>query len=216
MNESIKFAIMPLLRCFGLYFVKQFIDFIPLILFFIVFKISPREIELLGYSFQFGGIFSATAVLVIASIVVYGILFIKQKRLDNNQWITVGGCLFFGCLTLLLQDEVFIKWKAPAVNWIFALVFLGSQFIGKEPVIKRLMGKAVTLPDNVWTKLNIAWVIFFIICGAANLFVAFTYESIWVDFKVFGSLIMTIIFIIAQGIYLSRYIKDDDKTQPKG
>lgn len=192
-------------------FVKQFIDFIPLILFFIVFKIEPRPIELFGYSFTLGGIYSATAVLIIVSIIVYGAIFLRQKKLDNGQMITLVACLLLGGLTLAFHSETFIKLKAPIVNWIFALVFLGSQYIGKEPIVQRLMGKAVTLPDAIWRKLNIAWVIFFIICGAANLFVAFTFDSIWVDFKVFGSLAMTIIFMIGQAIYLSRHIKEEEQ-----
>lgn len=207
---------MPLLNTFGLRFVKQFIDFIPLILFFIVFKIAPRSVELFGYHFTFGGIYSATAVLIIVSIIVYGAIFIKQKRLDNGQMITLAACLLLGTLTLVFHSETFIKLKAPIVNWIFALAFLGSQFVGKEPIIQRLMGKAINLPAPIWRKLNVAWVIFFIICGGANLFVAFTFDKIWVDFKVFGSLAMTIIFMVGQAIYLSKHIKEEKQPSDNG
>lgn len=203
---------MPVLNPFGLCFVKQFIDFIPLILFFIVFKIAPRSVELFGYNFTFGGIYSATAILIIVSIIVYGTLFLKQKRLDNGQIITLVACLLLGSLTLVFHSETFIKLKAPIVNGLFALAFLGSQFIGKEPIVQRLMGKAISLPDAIWRKLNIAWVIFFIICGGANLFVAFNFDHIWVDFKVFGSLAMTIIFMIGQAIYLSKHIKEETSS----
>lgn len=192
---------------------KQFIDFIPLILFFIVFKIEPRSVELMGYTFEFGGIYSATAVLIGVSIIVYGAIFIKQKKLDKGQLITLIACLLLGGLTLTFHSETFIKLKAPIVNWIFALAFLGSQFIGKEPIVQRLMGKAISLPDPIWRKLNIAWVIFFIICGSANLFVAFTFEKIWVDFKVFGSLAMTIVFMVGQAIYLSRHIQEEKENK---
>lgn len=188
--------------------VKQFIDFIPLILFFIVFKLEPRDVELAGQAFPFGGIFSATAMLIISSVLVYGTLFALNKRLEKSQWITLLGCLFFGGLTLAFQSETFLKWKAPVVNWIFALAFAGSHFIGQQPLIKRVMGHAVSLPDPIWTKLNIAWVVFFIVLGATNLFVAFTFQSIWVDFKVFGSLGMTLLFLIGQGVYLSRHMQD--------
>ncbi len=188
--------------------VKQFIDFIPLILFFIVFKLEPRDVELAGQTFPFGGIFSATAMLIISSVLVYGTLFALNKRLEKSQWITLLGCLFFGGLTLAFQSETFLKWKAPVVNWIFALAFAGSHFIGQQPLIKRVMGHAVSLPDPIWTKLNIAWVVFFIVLGATNLFVAFTFQSIWVDFKVFGSLGMTLLFLIGQGVYLSRHMQD--------
>lgn len=188
--------------------VKQFIDFIPLILFFIVFKLEPRDVELAGQVFSIGGIFSATAMLIISSLVVYGSLFAMQRRLEKGQWITLAGCLLFGGLTLAFHSETFLKWKAPVVNWLFALGFAGSHFIGEQPLIKRVMGHAVSLPDPIWTKLNIAWVMFFIFLGGANLFVAFTFQAIWVDFKVFGSLGMTLLFLIGQGVYLSRHMQD--------
>ncbi|WP_346829611.1 septation protein A [Pseudomonas abietaniphila] len=194
---------------------KQFIDFIPLILFFIVYKISPQAVDILGHTFMVGGIFSATAMLIASSIVVYGILFIRQGKLEKSQWLTLIACLVFGSLTLAFHSETFLKWKAPVVNWVFALIFAGSHFIGDRLLIQRIMGHALTLPQAIWVKLNIAWIVFFLFCGAANLYVAFTYQDFWVDFKVFGSLGMTLIFLIGQGIFLARHIHDADaSTQP--
>ncbi|WP_287810360.1 septation protein A [Pseudomonas sp.] len=194
---------------------KQFIDFIPLFLFFIVYKLDPRTVEVAGQQVTLGGIFSATGVLIASSIIVYGILFITQRKLEKSQWLTLAACLVFGSLTLAFHSETFLKWKAPVVNWLFALAFAGSHFIGDRLLIKRLMGHALTLPDAVWARLNVAWIVFFLFSGAANLFVAFTFQSIWVDFKVFGSLGMTLLFLVGQGIYLSRHLHDADTTTPK-
>ena len=194
---------------------KQFIDFIPLLLFFIVYKIEPRLVEVAGQSFNLGGIYSATAVLIISSLVVYGALFIRQRRLEKGQLLTLVACLVFGGLTLAFHSEPCLKGKAPVVNWLFALAFLGSHFIGDKVLIKRIMGHALTLPDTVWSRLNVAWIAFFLFCGAANLFVAFTFQDYWVDFKVFGSLGMTVLFLVAQGVYLSRHLHDSDPTTPK-
>ncbi|MDD1967565.1 septation protein A [Pseudomonas sp. NPDC090203] len=194
---------------------KQFIDFIPLILFFIVYKISPQAVDIMGHSFMVGGIFSATAMLIASSIVVYGILYVRQGKLEKSQWLTLAACLVFGSLTLAFHSETFLKWKAPVVNWVFALIFAGSHFIGDRLLIQRIMGHALTLPQAIWVKLNIAWIVFFLFCGAANLYVAFTYQDFWVDFKVFGSLGMTLIFLIGQGIFLARHMHDADaSTQP--
>lgn len=194
---------------------KQFIDFIPLLLFFIVYKIEPRAVDILGHSFMVGGIFSATAMLIISSLVVYGILFITQRKLEKSQWLTLIACLVFGSLTLAFHSEAVLKWKAPVVNWLFALAFAGSHFIGDRPLIQRIMGHALTLPQPIWTRLNIAWVFFFLFCGTANLYVAFTYQDFWVDFKVFGSLGMTLLFLVGQGIFLARHMHDADPSTPK-
>ncbi len=194
---------------------KQFIDFIPLILFFIVYKLDPRTVELAGQTFELGGIFSATAVLIISSVVVYGILFVLQRKLEKGQWLTLAACLVFGGMTLAFHSETFLKWKAPVVNWLFALGFAGSHFIGDKVLIQRIMGHAINLPQQIWTRLNLAWIAFFIFSGCANLFVAFTFHEFWVDFKVFGSLGMTVRFLVAQGIYLARHIHDDAPQQSK-
>jgi intracellular septation protein len=188
--------------------VKQLIDFIPLILFFIVYKLDPRTVEFAGQSFELGGIFSATGVLIASSIVVYGVILLVQRKLEKGQWLTLLACLVFGGMTIAFNSETFLKWKAPVVNWLFAAAFAGSHFIGKQPLIQRIMGHAISLPQPLWTRLNIAWVMFFLFCGAANLFVAFTFHEFWVDFKVFGSLGMTLLFLIAQGVFLARHMHD--------
>jgi intracellular septation protein len=195
--------------------VKQLIDFIPLLLFFIVYKTEPRAVDILGDTYMLGGIFSATAMLIVSSLVVYGILFIKQGKLEKSQWLTLVACLVFGSLTLAFHSETFLKWKAPVVNWLFALAFAGSHFIGDRPLIQRIMGHAISLPQAIWFKLNIAWIIFFLFCGAANLYVAFTFQEFWVDFKVFGSLGMTLLFLVGQGIFLSRHMTDPAPTPPE-
>jgi intracellular septation protein len=195
--------------------VKQLIDFIPLLLFFIVYKTEPRAVDILGDTYMLGGIFSATAMLIVSSLVVYGILFVKQGKLEKSQWLTLVACLVFGSLTLAFHSETFLKWKAPVVNWLFALAFAGSHFIGDRPLIQRIMGHAISLPQAIWFKLNIAWIIFFLFCGAANLYVAFTFQEFWVDFKVFGSLGMTLLFLVGQGIFLSRHMTDPAPTPPE-
>lgn len=194
---------------------KQFIDFIPLILFFIVYKLDPRTVELAGQSFELGGIFSATAVLIVSSVVVYGALFLLQRKLEKGQWLTLLACLVFGGMTLAFHSETFLKWKAPVVNWLFAAGFAASHFIGDKVLIQRVMGHAVQLPQPIWIRLNLAWIAFFVFSGCANLFVAFTFHDIWVDFKVFGSLGMTVLFLVAQGVYLARHIHDDAPQQSK-
>lgn len=190
---------------------KQIIDFIPLILFFVVYKMDPRTVTLGANEFELGGPFSATLVLMVASILVYGSLYLKNRTLEKSHVVTLAAVVLFGGMTLAFHDEAFLKWKAPIVNWIFAVAFLGSQFIGEKTLLERMMGHAMTLPEGIWLKMNISWVIFFILLGAANLFVAFTFHDIWVDFKVFGSLILTFLFVIGQFMVISKHIQTEEK-----
>jgi intracellular septation protein len=189
--------------------VKQFIDFIPLMLFFIVYKLDSRNIEVAGQQLQLGGIFSATAVLIGTCALVYGALFIAQRRLEKGQWLTLAACLVFGGITLALHNETFLKLKAPVLNGLFALGFAASHWFGDKLLIERMMGHAISLPKEIWQRLNLAWIAFFLITGSANLFVAFTFQSIWVDFIVFGSMAMTLLFLVGQGFYLALHLHDD-------
>ncbi|WP_062270645.1 septation protein IspZ [Endozoicomonas arenosclerae] len=190
---------------------KQLIDFIPLIVFFTVYKMDPRMVDVAGNSMEIGGPFSATLFLIAASVIVYGGSFLKNKTLEKSQAITLGAVILFGGMTLAFQDENFLKWKAPIVNWIFAAAFLGSQFIGKKTLVQRMMEHAISLPDEIWTRMNLSWVVFFTLLGAANLFVAFTFHEFWVDFKVFGSLILTFVFVVLQFMVISRHIQAEEK-----
>lgn len=187
---------------------KQFIDFIPLLLFFLTYKVHPHPVEVAGYGFQFGGIFSATAVLIASSILIYGGILLVQRKLEKGQWLTLLACLLFGGFTLAFHSESILKWKAPVVNLLFALAFLGSHFVGDRLIIQRLLGHVVEMPQPAWWRLNLAWAVFFLVCGLANLVVAFTFQSIWVDFKVFGTLGMTLLFLLGQGMFLARHMRE--------
>src|SRR5690606_7321772 len=122
-----------------------------------------------------GGIYSATAVLMIGTVLVYGVLYMLEGTLTRMQWIVVIGVLAFGASTLLLRSEDILKWKAPVLNWIIAAVFLGSQIFSDKSMTKRMFGHMVDMPETRWSRLNMAWVLVFFLVGAANLFVAFTW-----------------------------------------
>jgi len=174
---------------------KMLFDFLPVLLFFIVYKTYD--------------IYAATAVLIAASAVQTLGHRIMKGSFEKTHVITFALVAVFGGLTLFLQDELFIKWKPTAINWLFALVFVGSHFIGKKTIIERMMGGNITLPSLVWAKLNIAWALFFVFLGALNIYVAFEFDTdTWVNFKMFGLMGLTFAFIVAQSLYLVPYLKE--------
>ena len=176
---------------------KLLFDLFPVVLFFIAYKMYD--------------IYTATAVIIVASIVQVAYFYMKHKRIEKMHVITLVLILVLGGLTLILQDEDFIKWKPTIVNWGFALVFLGSHYIGQKPIVERMMGQAIALPEIIWIRLSWLWIAFFIFSGITNLYVAFNYDTdTWVNFKLFGLMGMTIVFIIIQGLYISRYIQESD------
>ncbi len=178
---------------------KILADLFPVILFFVAYKLA--------------GIYMATAAAIGASIVQVGWNRWRHGRVETMHWVTLGLILFFGGLTLLLRDPVFIKWKPTVVNWLFAAAFLGSALFMERSLLQRMMDHAVTLPDAVWKRLNLAWVSFFLFIGVANLYVAYNFsEEVWVDFKLFGMMGLTLLFLVAQGFYLSRYIQLNEES----
>lgn len=173
---------------------KFLIDFFPIVFFFIAFKMYD--------------IYIATAVLIIASLVQTSAHWLMHRRFEKMHVITLLLVCVFGGLTLILQDEMFIKWKPTVINWLFAIAFIGSQFIGKKSLVQRMMGDHMVLPSNIWLNLNIAWTLFFIALGFANLYVVYNFDTeTWVNFKLFGLLGLTFVFVIAQSLYVARFIE---------
>lgn len=182
---------------------KFLVDFFPILLFFIAYK--------------FYGIYTATAVAIAASFVQVAAFWLKHRRFENMHLITLGLIVILGGATLYLQDEMFIKWKPTLVNWLFAVAFLGSHYIGKKPLVERMMGSAMELPAPLWTRLNISWVLFFTVLGVINLYVVYNFDTdTWVNFKLFGMMGLTFAFVIAQAFVLARFIKTDESEGEHG
>ncbi len=176
---------------------KFLIDFFPIILFFIAYKTYD--------------IYVATVVAIVASLLQVAYSWFKYKHVDKMTWITLGLLVFFGGLTLIFQDETFIKWKPTVLNGLFAIAFLGSQFIGEKSIIERMLGSSITLPKVIWGRLNLSWVAFFVVSGILNLYVVYNFSTdTWVNFKLFGMMGLTLIFMLAQGAYLMRHIKNNE------
>jgi len=197
---------------------KMFFDFFPLIIFFVVYKFGGDIDWIIQEESDNRAIINATAALIPATIfqILYGRL--TTGKVEKTHLVTLVLVVVLGTATVMLQDDAFIKWKPSVVNWLFAAGFFGSQFIGKQNLLQRMMGTQISLPDPIWFRLNMMWVSFFIFSGLANVYVAFSGQfdqETWVNFKVFGMLGLTLVFIILQGIYLSRHISEEDMQASK-
>ena len=177
---------------------KFLFDLFPIILFFVAFK--------------FADIYTATIVAMVATIGQILWVYYRHRKIDAMQWISLVMILVFGSLTIFLHDKTFIQLKPTALYWLFSgALFISTQFFQKN-WIQVLMGKQVTLKQSsahsVWHRLNLAWAIFFFLMGAINLYVAFEYsEEAWVNFKLFGSTGLLLIFVVIQGVWLSRHME---------
>ena len=164
-----------------------------------------------------GGIFFATKTLMVAMPIGFLMQWIVTKKINK---IYLGSTLLvivLGAATIFFKNPTFLYWKPTVLNWLIALVFLGSQFIGEEPIIKRMLKQAAVLKKNQWNKLNLMWVLFFLFSGTINIYVAYNYpEEFWVKFKLFGLLGITLIFIIIQSIWLNIVIKQNEQNIKKG
>tara|TARA_B110000879_G_C11082322_1_gene475393 strand:+ start:687 stop:1241 length:555 start_codon:yes stop_codon:yes gene_type:complete len=174
---------------------KLLFDFFPVMLFFIAFK--------------WKGIFVATAVAIGASMFQVIAHWFLHRRIEKMHLITFVMISVLGGATLIFRDPVFIQWKPTGIYWITALVFLGSQFFSKQTIIQKMMEANISLPDLIWRRLNLAWVMFFTIMGFVNIYVATHYDmNSWVNFKLFGGLGATFVFIILQSIYLAKHVEE--------
>ena len=185
---------------------KLFFDFLPIVLFFLAYKFGGGLYQWNGHEYDVQGIYAATAVMIMATIVQTSYSWLRHGKVEKSHLITLVLVLVLGGATLWLQNPNFIKWKPTAVNWLFALAFAGAHLFTDKSLLERMMAEHIQLPAAIWFRLNIAWILFFIMSGLANLYVAFNFdEATWVNFKLFGLLGLTIVFIIVQSIYLAKH-----------
>ena len=172
---------------------KLLLDFLPILIFFGVYKLT-------------GDLITATAVLIPVTIIQVGVVYWLTKKVEKMALVTLTLVIVLGGLTVFLSDGWFIMWKPTVVNWLFAAAFFGSHFIGQKPIIERLLGHAISLEPQQWVTLSFTWIAFFIFSGVLNLIVAYQFsEDVWVNFKLFGLLGLTFIFLIIQGVWISKH-----------
>jgi intracellular septation protein len=210
---------------------KLLFDFFPIILFFVSFYqakflidntfignlVNPERPEHINATIV------ATGIAIVASFIQVGYSWLQTRKIQRMHLFSLVLITVLGGITILIGDPAFIQWKPTVLNWVFAAAFLLSIFIGEKNLVERMMGSQLDLPDYVWTRLNLSWVAFFLISGAANLYVAFYYDvealpevrmETWVDFKLFGLMGLTIVFVILQAIYLARFIQEVEEEEP--
>lgn len=171
---------------------KLFLDFLPVFLFFI--------------SYNLADIYVATAVAITATTLVLFYTWFNGK-LHLVQWINFSLIATLGCTAIWLHDETLIKCKTTVIYWLLAISFLLSNRIRKKNLVKVMLSHYIRLPNILWQRLNVIWIIFFSMVGLINLLVAYYFDTdTWVSFKLFGGLGFTALLLLAHGIYISRYL----------
>ncbi len=184
---------------------KFLFDFLPALAFLIALFIPENREE---------GVYLATKVLIITSFLQVVISWAITRKLEKQYLIIFAVVLVLGSATLLLNDERFIKWKPTIVFWIFATICVGSEFIGNSNISQRLMGKMFDAPKDIWQKVNISFIVFFVLLGFINLYVASQYDTeTWAFFKVFGIMAINFIYIFGLVLYMSRYMIDTEQSK---
>ncbi len=189
---------------------KQIAEFVPIALFFIVYQLDGQSISLAGWTYQFDGIFSATAVLMVATALQVIFTYALTRRLEKRLLWLLLAVLVFGGATLVFRNQMFIQWKPTIFNWALALAFAVSQFIGDKNLMERTLGSQIHLPKPVWTRLNLLWVTNFLIVGGLNLVVAYGFsEQTWVSYKLYSSIGFTLVLTILTALLISPHLKED-------
>ena len=177
---------------------KFLLDLFPIVLFFVTYKVSD--------------IYTATGVLMAATVVQTALMYFKDRKVATMQKITFVLIMGFGALTLGLHDERFIKWKPTLLYTILTLTLAFGQFVMRKNFLKSLLGSQLDLPHNVWFRMNLSWMLYCIFMACINAYVA-TYFSTeaWVDFKLWGY-VFPLVFIIGQGVYIAKHLPKDHEV----
>jgi intracellular septation protein len=175
-----------------------FLEYIPLVIFFVFYK--------------FADIYWATGSLIVASAIQITYFLIKKQPIPKRNLVFFGLIAIFGGLTIYMRDDTFLKWKVTIIQGIFAVALIVSQTVFKKNIIKEFLSEALTLPEDIWNKLNFAWAMFFALCGILNWYIAFNFSlETWVNFKVFGLTGLTLVFAVGSVMSLYKYMPDDQE-----
>ena len=201
---------------------KIFLDFLPLLLFFGVGKYADHNAEWAArfatdhFGFMVsGGVVGteeasallATIVVIIATGVQISYLLARGKKVDMMLWLTFALVVVLGGATIWFHNATFIKWKPSVLYWAMGLAFWISQTMFRKNLLQTLMGEQLELAAPVWQRLNFAWIAFFGLLGLLNLYVAYTFStSSWFTFKAFGVTGLMLVFMLAQGFYISKHL----------
>lgn len=198
---------------------KLFFDLFPIILFFAAYQIAQghpvaatdilNALNITLSASQKPGVFVATLVAIAATFAQIGWVKLRGHKVDVMLWVSLVLITVFGSATLFFHNETFIQWKPTVLYGLFATALFLSPWVAKRNLIQLMMQNQLSLPDVVWGRLNLLWAGFFAFMGATNLLVAFNFDmDTWVSFKLFGTLGMMLVFILGQGLYLARHLKE--------
>ena len=209
---------------------KLFLDFLPLLLFFIVGKYADHNTDWaarfatdhFGFMVSGGVVGKEEASALLATIVVIAAtgvqitwLLSSRRKVDLMLWVTFALVVVLGGATIWFHNPTFIKWKPSALYWAMGLAFWVSQAIFRKNLLQVMMGQQLQLPPGVWQRLNFAWIGFFGLLGLVNLYVAYSFStSTWFTFKAFGVTGLMLVFMLAQGIYISKHLEPDAEATP--
>ena len=175
---------------------KFLFDLLPVVLFFVAFKLA--------------NIYVATATAIATTFVQVAWLKLRGKRVGPMLWASLAIIAVFGGATLLLQNEIFIKWKPTVLYWLLGAVLAGGALVFRRNLVRVMLSEQVRLPDPVWDRLNWSWVAFFAFMGALNLYVAYNYPTdLWVNFKLFGGMGLMLLFVVVQALFLARHVEEE-------
>lgn len=201
---------------------KLLLDFLPIILFFVTFKVAEGHQDTAAafatdhFGFLVSGgvvgpseapVLLATLVVIVATIAQ--VLYLKARRLkvDTMLWVSLGLVTVLGGATIWFHNETFIKWKPSVLYWVMGVGLWLSQAVFRKNLLQSFIGDQLPLPEPVWRRLNVMWIAFFALMGLLNLYVAYSYStSTWATFKVFGTTGLMLLFTLAQGFYLNPYL----------
>ena len=181
---------------------KLLLDFFPILLFFGAFKLWD--------------IFVATSVAIVATLLQLGWMRYSTGRTEPMQWLSLGVIVVFGGATLVAQDETFIKWKPTVLYWAMGGALLVGQVFFRRNWLQSLMKSQMALPDHAWRVMLWSWCGFFAVMGVLNIWVAYHFDTdTWVNFKLFGGMGLMLVFVLAQAMYLGRFMdKGENESVP--
>lgn len=193
---------------------KQLLEFLPLIIFFIVYQMSGTTLSVGNSEYTFDGIYTATIALILTTILQVIIVKLVWGSVEKRLLGVAGAVIIFGGATVLLKDPVFIFWKPTVFNWALAGVSVVWHVMRGKCLFEDLLPDEIEMPKHIWKRVTVASTLHFFIVGAVNLYVAYNFSmDAWVSFKLWSAVLFTLIWAVVIGVIMGPHLKETDSSE---
>ena len=159
--------------------------------------------------YRFEGIYAAIGTAIALYTVQLAVQYFRGKTITRLEILTYASVVVLGGSSIFFHNELFFKWKPSVIYVLFAGAIFVTRLWTKAPAMQKVLGATLELPEKIWSQLDYVWAGFLLTLAVLNIIIAYHLSTdMWVNFKIFGTTALLIVFMVIQALWLSPHVKE--------